>query len=159
MKGGQQAQGGPRFLVPWFLAVNRGGTAILQNRSVLRLLPNASKARRTVRKALTVTPNPAQALQRIILPASFNVVACQPQDGRYEGAALAAFVWLWRAGVFARGDSACLMESVCPKLGPAYFRLQARFARRLQRAGDDPYPRKVKDSFYYPALDAVKLIR
>jgi len=27
-----------------------------------------------------------------------------------------------RAGVFARADSACLMESVCPKLGPAYSR-------------------------------------
>ena len=44
------------------------------------------------------------------------------------------FVWLWRAGVFARADSACLMESVYARLRPAYFRLLAHFARHLQRA-------------------------
>ena len=34
-----------------------------------------------------------------------------------------------RAGVFARSDSACLTECVCPRLRPAYSRLLARFAR------------------------------
>jgi hypothetical protein len=41
------------------------------------------------------------------------------------------------AGVLARADSACLMESVCPSLESAYFRLLARFARYLQRAGGE----------------------
>ena len=51
-----------------------------------------------------------------------------------------------RAGVFARADSACLMESVCPRLGPAHFRLQGCFARHIHRAGGNSYGTGLKHS-------------